>query len=98
MAAGYEIFDSVPRTTKLGWEVIFMCVAVPLKIIEINRNRAVLESFGVRTEADISLIDNLQPGEYVLVHAGIAITKLETEEALETIGFFREIAEAEDGA
>jgi hydrogenase expression/formation protein HypC len=75
-----------------------MCVAVPMKIIEINQTRAVLESLGVRTEADISLIDNPQPGEYVLIHAGIAITKVETDEALETIGFFQEIAEAEAGA
>jgi hydrogenase expression/formation protein HypC len=75
-----------------------MCVAVPMKIIEINQTRAVLESLGVRTEADISLIDNPQPGEYVLVHAGIAISKVESDEALETIGFFREIAEAEAGA
>jgi hydrogenase expression/formation protein HypC len=74
-----------------------MCVAVPLKIIAIRGTRAVLESLGVRTEAEISLIDNPQPGEYVLVHAGIAIAKVETEEAEETVALFREIAEAEAG-
>ena len=78
-------------------EVIEMCVAVPLQIREIKGNMAVLESLGVVTEADISLIDNPQPGDYVLVHAGVAITKLDNGEAEETLVLFREIAEGKAG-
>ncbi|HYH03957.1 MAG TPA: HypC/HybG/HupF family hydrogenase formation chaperone [Bacillota bacterium] len=74
-----------------------MCVAVPLQIKEIKGNKAVLESLGVVTEADISLIDNPQPGDYVLVHAGIAISKLENDEAEETLALFREIAGGKAG-
>jgi hydrogenase expression/formation protein HypC len=76
-------------------EVIKLCVAVPLQIKEIKGKRAVLESLGVITEADISLIADPKPGEYVLIHAGIAISKLETTEAEATLALFRELAEAE---
>jgi hydrogenase expression/formation protein HypC len=75
--------------------VIKLCVAVPLQIKEIKGNRAVLESLGVIMEADISLIADPQPGEYVMVHAGIAISKVETAEAKITVALFRELAEAE---
>lgn len=72
-----------------------MCVAIPLQIKEIKGVRAILESLGVLTEADISLIQDPQPGDYVLVHAGIAISKLEADEAEETLALFREIGEGQ---
>lgn len=66
-----------------------MCVAVPFQIQSISGNKAVVESLGVLTEADISLIENIQPGDYVLVHAGFAIAKIEAGEAEETLEAFR---------
>jgi hydrogenase expression/formation protein HypC len=72
-----------------------MCVAVPHRVIEINGHNGTLESMGVITKADISLIEDLKPGDYVLVHAGIAITKVDPEEAEETISIFKELAEVE---
>jgi hydrogenase expression/formation protein HypC len=72
-----------------------LCVAVPLQIKELKGKRAVLESLGVITEADISLITDPKPGEYILVHAGIAISKVEAAEAEVTLALFRELAEAE---
>ncbi len=74
-----------------------MCVAILLKIKEIKGSRAVLESLGVQTEADVSLITDPQPGDYVLVHAGIAISKLEADEAEETLALFREIEAGQTG-
>lgn len=71
-----------------------MCVAVPFLVKSINNNRAVIESLGVLSEADISLVD-VQPGDYILVHAGFAIAKLEPDEALETIEAFRAVAGGE---
>lgn len=73
-----------------------MCVAVPMQIRSLNGNKGVLISQGVVTEADLSLIEGLQPGDYVLVHAGFAITRLRPEEAQETLALFREL-EGEKG-
>lgn len=58
-----------------------MCVAVPLKVRSISGNRAVLESSGVVTEADVSLVEDVKPGDYVLIHAGFAIARLDPKQA-----------------
>lgn len=60
-----------------------MCLAVPMKIIEINGFRAVAESEGVRTEVDTSLSPDVQVNDKVLVHAGFIIEKLDEETARE---------------
>ena len=63
-----------------------MCLAVPLKLIEINGNEAVAESLGLRRKIRVDYIDSPQPGEYVMVHAGFAIERLPEEQALEDLG------------
>lgn len=68
-----------------------MCVAVPMRVRSIDGHRALLESLGVVTEADISLLDAVIPGDYVLIHAGFAVAKLAAEDAEETITLFREL-------
>lgn len=73
-----------------------MCVAVPMRVQEIVGTRAILESRGVVTEADISLLDAVEPGDYVLVHAGIAITRLDKADAEETLSVFASL-EADTG-
>lgn len=69
-----------------------MCVAAPFQIIRIDGHRATLRSEGVVIEADISLVTPVEPGEYVLVHAGFAITKLTSDDAEERLELFREFA------
>jgi hydrogenase expression/formation protein HypC len=68
-----------------------MCLAVPFQIKSIFGQRAIVESLGVCSEADISLVD-VEPGDFVLVHAGFAIAKVEPDEALETLDAFRTLA------
>ena len=63
-----------------------MCLAVPLKLIEINGNEAVAESMGLRRKIRVDYIDSPKPGEYVMVHAGFAIERLPEEQALEDLG------------
>ena len=63
-----------------------MCLAVPLKLIEINGNEAVAESLGLRRKIRVDYIDSPQPGEYVMVHAGFAIERLPEKQALEDLG------------
>ncbi|HOO56968.1 MAG TPA: HypC/HybG/HupF family hydrogenase formation chaperone [bacterium] len=70
-----------------------MCLAVPVKIIEIlDIETAIFDIDGVGNEVNISLVEDLEPGDYVLVHAGFAIEKLDREEALKTLEMFEEIA------
>lgn len=54
-----------------------MCVGVSAKIKEIKGTMAVVDVTGVKREISAELLDNLSPGDYVMVHAGIAIAKIE---------------------
>ena len=75
-----------------------MCLAVPMKVVEIDGPVARVEEGGVRREARVDLIDGLKVGDYVIVHAGVAIDRLEPEEALETLKLFEEmLGQAADG-
>ena len=71
-----------------------MCLAVPLKLIEINGKEAVGESMGMRRSIRVDFIDNPQLGDYVIVHAGFAIERLPEEQALEDIGAWEELRDA----
>jgi hydrogenase expression/formation protein HypC len=68
-----------------------MCLAVPAKVIEINGNEAVLDYGGVRKKANLSMLSEVEVGDYVLVHVGYAISKLDEKEALETLKVWEEI-------
>ncbi len=74
-----------------------MCLAVPSQIIEIEGMRAKVELSGNAREADVSLIDDPRVGDWVLVHAGFAIEKLEPEDAKETLKMFSDLAEGIGG-
>ena len=71
-----------------------MCLAIPAEVIEIGEgSRATVDFLGVRRSAEISLVPDVEVGDYVLLHAGFAIEKLDKEEALETLAIHRELAE-----
>ena len=74
-----------------------MCVAYPGKILSIENNHARVDFTGSVVPVNISMVD-VEPGDYVLVHAGMAIQKVETEEAKEWIALFRDLEEATAGA
>ena len=67
-----------------------MCLAIPAKILNINKNTALIESLGVEKEVDISLLPDVKKNDYVIVHAGFAIQIIDKEEALETQGYWKE--------
>ena len=71
-----------------------MCVAYPGKILSIENNHARVDFTGSIVPVNISMVD-VEPGDYVLVHAGMAIQKVETEEAKEWIALFQDLEEAE---
>ncbi len=62
-----------------------MCVAIPCKVVDINGNKAIVDAGGAQREINIMLIENLSVDDYVLVHAGFAIAKVEKETAEDTL-------------
>lgn len=57
-----------------------MCVGLPAKIVTMKEGMAVVDASGAKREISTELIENLEPGDYVMVHAGIAIAKIQEEE------------------
>ncbi len=72
-----------------------MCLAVPSKIIEINDTVAKVDVDGVVRETSIMLLDDVKIGDYVIVHAGFAINKVDEEAALQTLEDMRNILAAD---
>ena len=66
-----------------------MCLAVPARIIEIENQMATVEIGGARREASLILLPDAVQGDYVLLHAGFAISKVDEADALETLRLFR---------
>lgn len=62
-----------------------MCLATPARVIEIDGETAVVEIEGIRRQGNISLLDNVAVGDYVLVHAGFAIHHWTAEEMKDLI-------------
>ena len=71
-----------------------MCLAVPLKLIEIHGNDAVGEAMGMQRRLRVDFIPEPKIGDYVIVHAGFAIERLPEEQALEDIGAWEELRDA----
>ena len=71
-----------------------MCLAVPMQIVEIlDERRGIVDLDGARYEARLDLIEKPRVGEYLIVHAGYAIEKLEQKEAEERLELFEQMAE-----
>jgi hydrogenase expression/formation protein HypC len=68
-----------------------MCLAIPGKVIEIKDNKATANFGGLRRKVDISLIDSCKINDYILVHAGFAIQKIDEMTARETYRLLSEI-------
>jgi len=75
-----------------------MCLAVPMQIIEIDQDTAVCEVDGVRRNASLMMLDDAAIGDFVLIHAGFAIEKLDPREAEKTLQLFREIVNPDEEA
>jgi hydrogenase expression/formation protein HypC len=68
-----------------------MCIAVPMKVLKVDGDFGDAELGGIIKEVSIILIDDVKVGDYVLVHAGYAIQKIDENEALETISFLKKL-------
>ena len=70
-----------------------MCLAVPTRVLQIDGLKALVELGGLTRQASIMLVPDTEVGDYVLLHAGFAIQRLDEKEAEETIRLFAEMAE-----
>jgi hydrogenase expression/formation protein HypC len=69
-----------------------MCLAIPTQVVELLENDgAVVELGGVRKEISLALVDGVAVGDYVIVHVGYALNRLDPEEAEKTLKLFAEI-------
>jgi hydrogenase expression/formation protein HypC len=75
-----------------------MCLAVPSRITEINDTIGIVDVDGVTREASLMLLEDVQIGDYVIVHAGFAISKVDQESAEQTLADMREILALDDNA
>ena len=71
-----------------------MCLAVPLRLIEINGNDAIGEAMGLQRAVRVDFIPDPKIADYVMVHAGFAIERLEEEQALEDLETWEELRSA----
>lgn len=71
-----------------------MCLAIPVRVEEIlGAETAIADIGGVRKEINIALISDLAVGDYVIIHVGYALNKIDPEEAERTLALFAELDE-----
>ncbi|MEW6554597.1 MAG: HypC/HybG/HupF family hydrogenase formation chaperone [Actinomycetota bacterium] len=74
-----------------------MCLAVPAEVLELKEDEiALIEIGGVRKDVSVMLVDDVRVGDYVLVHAGFAIEKIDEHEAHKTLELLTEFARLQD--
>jgi hydrogenase expression/formation protein HypC len=73
-----------------------MCLGIPAKVVKIDEsNLGKVDYLGTRVMTNFALLENIKIGDWVIVHAGFAISKLDENEARETFSILREMAEKE---
>ncbi|MCR5559930.1 MAG: HypC/HybG/HupF family hydrogenase formation chaperone [Schwartzia sp.] len=69
-----------------------MCVGLPAKVVSIKDGMALVDASGAKREVSAELLDELDPGDYVMVHAGVAIAKITDDEASEAASVMGEFS------
>jgi hydrogenase expression/formation protein HypC len=70
-----------------------MCLAIPMRLVEIDGALAVAEVDGVTRQVRLDLLPEAVLGDYVLIHAGLAIARVNAEQAEETLSLLRNLAD-----
>ncbi len=68
-----------------------MCLAIPAEVLKVDGNKGVVDYGGLEQEVSLDLVEDVCPGDYVLVHVGFAIEKVSKDAALETIAIFKAV-------
>ena len=73
-----------------------MCLSVPAMVITIDGQIADVSVGGALFKAGLHMVENIKPGDYILLHAGFAIQKISEEEAVETLNLLNELKSYEN--
>lgn len=73
-----------------------MCLAIPSKIIQIKNNIGTIDVDGVQRKVSLLLLEDAKIGDYVIVHAGFALHKIDETVAMETLQLLKEAASLMD--
>jgi hydrogenase expression/formation protein HypC len=73
-----------------------MCLAIPARIVELEKDNAVVDAMGNRWKVKTTLLPEAKLGDLVLIHAGFAISLVDEEEAKETWQLLAEIADFDE--
>ena len=69
-----------------------MCLAIPVRVVEKKGDElAIVDLAGIRKEISLALVDNVQVGDYVILHVGYALAKLDRDEAERTLELFGQL-------
>jgi hydrogenase expression/formation protein HypC len=75
-----------------------MCLAIPAQVVELrDADNALVDLAGVQKEISLALVEDVAVGDYVIVHVGYALSKLDPAEAAETLKLFAELGETSEG-
>ncbi len=69
-----------------------MCLGVPMKLVRRDGDKGIVEAGGVRREVSLLLVPEAREGDYVIVHAGFAISVVDKEEAERTLELLRQLS------
>jgi hydrogenase expression/formation protein HypC len=73
-----------------------MCLAIPVKVVELlDETTAIVDLDGIRKQISLALVDGVDVGDYVILHVGYALTKIDPEEAKRTLALLAELGGAE---
>jgi len=67
-----------------------MCIGIPVKILSIDGNIGIAEYGGVKRKIGLQLLDDIKIGDWVILHAGFAISKLDEQQAKETLELLKQ--------
>ena len=74
-----------------------MCLAIPVRVVEKRGDElAIVDLSGIRKEISLALVDGVEVGDYVILHVGYALSRLDPDEAERTLALFREAGVAAD--
>ena len=74
-----------------------MCLAIPARVVSVRGAMATVAIGGVIREASVHLLDDVREGEYLLIHAGFALSRIDEEEARETLRVLQEMGDLSEG-
>ena len=66
-----------------------MCVGLAARVVNVKDGTAVIDAGGAKRDVSAELLEDLEPGDYVMVHAGVAIAKITDDDANETMGILK---------